>query len=56
MLWIVIGLLLAAAAYAAYSARTPTGLDWKRGIAALAALIAAGWAYLSGLFHTSPPV
>jgi hypothetical protein len=56
MTWILIGVLLALAAYAAYSAKTPEGWDWKKGMAALAALGGAVWAYLSDLFHSAPPV
>jgi ABC-type transport system involved in cytochrome c biogenesis permease subunit len=55
MLYLVIGLLIAAAAYAAYSAKTPEGWDPKKGLAAVVALICAVWAYVSGLF-TTPPV
>jgi hypothetical protein len=47
--FIVIIVLVAIAAYAAYSAKTPEGWDWKKGIAALAALGGAVWAWVSGL-------
>lgn len=52
---ILIGLLIALAIYAAYSAKTPEGWDWKRGLAALGALAVAAWGYLSGLLHLNPP-
>jgi hypothetical protein len=56
MTYIVIGVLLALAAFAAYSAKTPEGWDWKKGMTALVALGGAIWAYVSGLFQSAPPV
>lgn len=56
MLYLVMGLLIAVAAYAAYKAKTPEGWDWKKGLAAVGALIGAALAYLSGLFTSPPPV
>lgn len=41
--------LVALGLYAAYSAKTSEGFDWKKGLAAVAALGAAAWAYLSDL-------
>jgi hypothetical protein len=56
MAWVLIGLLLALAAFFLYSAKTPAGMDWKRGMAALAALVGAVYAWLAGLFQSAPPV
>jgi hypothetical protein len=56
MAWIFIGVLLALAAFFMYSAMTPTGMDWKKGMAALVALGAAFWAWFTGLFQSAPPV
>jgi hypothetical protein len=56
MAWILIGVLLALAAFFMFSAMTPTGMDWKRGMAAVVALGAALWAWIAGLFQSSPPV
>jgi hypothetical protein len=56
MLWILIGVVLALSIYVAYKAMTPEGMNWKAGMAALAALIGAVYAWLAGLFHSAPPV
>lgn len=56
MTYILIGLLLALAAFFFYSAKTENGLDWSKGLAALMALGGAVYAWISGLFHASPPV
>lgn len=56
MVWLLIGLLLALAAFFLYSAKTPDGMDWKRGMFAVAALGAAVWAWVTGLFQSAPPV
>lgn len=55
MLYILLGVLVALAAIFMYSAMTPAGMDWKKGMAALLALGAALWAWFAGLF-ASPPV
>lgn len=54
--FIIVAVLLAVAAYAAYNAKTPEGWDWKKGFGALLALGAAAWAYVSDLFSSAPPV
>ena len=56
MTLIIVLVLLAIAAYAAYSSKTPEGWDIKKGLAALVALAAAVWAWASGLFQSTPPV
>ncbi|MEY5097595.1 MAG: hypothetical protein RJA36_314 [Pseudomonadota bacterium] len=56
MSYILIGVLVALAAIFMYSAMTPTGMDWKKGMAALVALGAAIWAWIAGLFSSAPPV
>jgi hypothetical protein len=56
MTYIVIGVLLALGAFMAYSAKTETGWDWPKGLAALVALGGAVYAWVSGLFHSVPPV
>lgn len=56
MTYILICFVLALVGYVAYKAKTPEGMNWKAGIAALVALGAACLAWLSGLFHTAPPV
>lgn len=48
MLSYIIGLLIIAAAlYVAWKARTDAGFDWKKGIGALLALIAGLWVMLT---------
>lgn len=44
---LVVLILLAAAAYVVYNAQTSTGWDWKKGIGALMAVIAAWWTWTS---------
>jgi hypothetical protein len=56
MTYIVIGVLLALGAFMAYSAKTETGWDWKKGAAAVMALGGAAWTAISGLFQSAPPV
>jgi hypothetical protein len=56
MAWLLIGVLLALAAFFLYSAKTADGMDWKRGLFAVAALGAALWAWIAGLFQSAPPV
>jgi hypothetical protein len=56
MAWLFIWALLALAAFFLYSAKTPDGMDWKRGAFAVAALGAAVWAWVTGLFQSAPPV
>jgi hypothetical protein len=56
MTYVVIGVLLALTAYAAYSAKTETGWDWKRGVVALWALVLAVYTWFFGLFQSTPPV
>jgi hypothetical protein len=51
---IVVIALIAIAAYGIYSAKTPEGWSLKRGIFAIAALAAAAWAYVTGLFQSAP--
>ncbi len=46
--FIIIAVLVAIAAYAAYNAKTPEGWDWKQGMAALVAAGGAAWAWVSG--------
>jgi hypothetical protein len=55
MTYVVIGVLLALGAYMAYSAKTETGWDWSKGIAALIALGGALWAWASNLYQTYLP-
>lgn len=55
MSYIVIGVLLALAAIFLNSAKTETGWDWSKGMAALIALGGAVYAWVSGLFQSAPP-
>lgn len=56
MTYLLIGVVLVVSAYVVYSAMTPEGLDWYKGLAAATAAAAAIWAWLTGLFHSAPPV
>ncbi len=56
MAYILIGFVLALVVYVAYKAKTPEGMNWKAGIAALVALGAACLAWLTGLFQSATPV
>jgi hypothetical protein len=55
MLGLIIAIaFLALAAYAAYSAKTPTGWDLKKGLLAVIALVIAGLTWFMGLFQSAP--
>ncbi len=55
MLGLIIAIaFLALAAYAAYSAKTPTGWDIKKGLLAVVALAVAGATWFWGLFQQTP--
>lgn len=47
--FIIIAVLIAIAAFAAYKSKTPEGWDFKAGFTALAAAGGAVWAWISGL-------
>jgi hypothetical protein len=51
---IVAIVFLAIAAYAAYSAKTPTGWDIKKGLLAVIAAAAAAGTWFWGLFQSAP--
>ena len=54
MAWIIIVVLVALAIYIAYSGRTPTGFDIKKGLLAVVALAVAGATWFWGLFQQAP--
>jgi hypothetical protein len=55
MLGLIIAIaFLALAAYAAYSAKTPTGWDLKKGLMAVIALVIAGLTWFMALFQSAP--